>query len=170
LGYLLLGKHHELDSSSSFNLLERASGILQHHDGVSGTAKQHVADDYTRKIYIGINATASYLSTIVSRMLQPVPRLDRILLNFTYCDGCSYMASRSLSGSHSMLYAIFNPLSSKSDELVSIIISSTNQSYVVECFSGGSWISVPSSQMGSDSTIRHQSAFNHCLNDKFDSV
>ncbi len=30
--------------------LEKAHGILQHHDGVSGTAKQHVSYDYAQKV------------------------------------------------------------------------------------------------------------------------
>lgn len=25
-------------------------GVIQHHDGISGTGKQHVADDYTKRI------------------------------------------------------------------------------------------------------------------------
>lgn len=33
--------------------LEDAMGVAQHHDGVSGTAAQHVNDDYTKRLYIG---------------------------------------------------------------------------------------------------------------------
>ena len=28
-------------------------GVLQHHDAVSGTSKQHVANDYAKRLYIG---------------------------------------------------------------------------------------------------------------------
>ncbi|GAQ86088.1 lysosomal alpha-mannosidase [Klebsormidium nitens] len=33
--------------------LEEAMAIVQHHDGVSGTEKQHVADDYAKRLAIG---------------------------------------------------------------------------------------------------------------------
>lgn len=33
--------------------LEDAMGVVQHHDAVSGTAQQHVNDDYTKRLHIG---------------------------------------------------------------------------------------------------------------------
>ena len=33
--------------------LRRAMGVAQHHDAVSGTSKQHVADDYAKRLAIG---------------------------------------------------------------------------------------------------------------------
>ena len=37
-------------------LLERAMGVSQHHDAVSGTERQHVAYDYAKRLAIGIDA------------------------------------------------------------------------------------------------------------------
>ncbi len=31
-------------------------GVVQHHDAVSGTEKQHVADDYAQRLGIGIDS------------------------------------------------------------------------------------------------------------------
>lgn len=39
-----VGRSPELDS------LVKAMGVLQHHDAVSGTEKQHVADDYAERL------------------------------------------------------------------------------------------------------------------------
>lgn len=36
--------------------MEMASGIMQHHDGVSGTSRQKVADDYIETSVMSINA------------------------------------------------------------------------------------------------------------------
>lgn len=36
------------------SLLKEALGITQHHDAVSGTEKQHVADDYARILSEGL--------------------------------------------------------------------------------------------------------------------
>jgi hypothetical protein len=41
-------------------LLERAMGVVQHHDGVSGTERQHVAYDYAKRLAIGIDEALSY--------------------------------------------------------------------------------------------------------------
>lgn len=34
-------------------LTEHAMGVAQHHDAVSGTEKQHVANDYAKRLYLG---------------------------------------------------------------------------------------------------------------------
>lgn len=31
-------------------------GVVQHHDGITGTGKQHTADDYAKRIFKGINS------------------------------------------------------------------------------------------------------------------
>lgn len=48
-----------LDRSRATNLgdlsvMKRAMGIVQHHDAVSGTEKQHVADDYSLLLHRGV--------------------------------------------------------------------------------------------------------------------
>lgn len=43
----------DLGVNNSLYLLERAMGVAQHHDAVSGTEKQHVAFDYARRIARG---------------------------------------------------------------------------------------------------------------------
>jgi hypothetical protein len=37
----------------SVELLAKALGVAQHHDAVAGTEKQHVADDYAKRLSIG---------------------------------------------------------------------------------------------------------------------
>ena len=33
--------------------LKKAMGVAEHHDAVSGTSKQHVANDYAKRLYEG---------------------------------------------------------------------------------------------------------------------
>lgn len=35
--------------------LKEAMGVLQHHDAVSGTAKQHVTNDYSERLSQGVS-------------------------------------------------------------------------------------------------------------------
>jgi alpha-mannosidase len=46
----LVGKNQTGPNTDS---LEEAMAIVQHHDGVSGTEKQHVANDYAQRLAVG---------------------------------------------------------------------------------------------------------------------
>ena len=67
-------------------------GINQHHDGVSGTAKQHVADDYNYRIYTGVQKSnqlySHYLGNMVNQMagVSTTQWLWCDRLNGTYMD------------------------------------------------------------------------------------
>jgi hypothetical protein len=72
--------------------LEDAVSIVQHHDAVAGTAKQHVADDYSKKLAYGIETASHHIiNQIKSLMLDDEgPHLDNLsycpLLNETICE------------------------------------------------------------------------------------
>lgn len=42
------------EKEGDLSVMKRAMGIMQHHDAVSGTEKQHVADDYARLLDEGV--------------------------------------------------------------------------------------------------------------------
>jgi lysosomal alpha-mannosidase len=50
-------------------LLQEALGIAQHHDAVSGTEKQHVANDYAKRLSIGATAVRDGFSTIIGNLV-----------------------------------------------------------------------------------------------------
>lgn len=53
------------DFSSNLTLLKEAMGIMQHHDAITGTEKQHVAQDYARIITKAIRRAESNINTIL---------------------------------------------------------------------------------------------------------
>lgn len=60
VGNTLLQQVRQLDAlyqshhSAQLDKLQRAVGLVQHHDGLSGTEKQSVADDYSLRLNDGI--------------------------------------------------------------------------------------------------------------------
>jgi len=62
--------------------LEDALGVVQHHDAVSGTAKQHVADDYSKRLQAGLDAAAKF---VASKLRQTMVGSDHDLEDFAYC-------------------------------------------------------------------------------------
>lgn len=51
---------------SLFNVHRKHMGLAQHHDGVSGTARQHVTNDYEKLLTIGENHTSKVLLNIIT--------------------------------------------------------------------------------------------------------
>jgi alpha-mannosidase len=46
--------------------LEDAMGIAQHHDAVSGTAKQHTTDDYSKRLALGASKVENGVNTALT--------------------------------------------------------------------------------------------------------
>ena len=103
--------------------LEDAMGIVQHHDAVSGTAKQHVANDYAKRIQEGINQAASAVSEKLKRILL----LDKSdtsqylkdlalcqLLNETKCDVSTKASGRDL------YVVVYNALAKQRSAIISV--------------------------------------------------
>jgi Alpha mannosidase middle domain len=73
-------------SGSPLYPLEDAVSIAQHHDAVSGTAKQHVADDYSLKLAYGLDIAAKHaIHLLKRRMLATDEAGHSQLANLTYC-------------------------------------------------------------------------------------
>lgn len=87
-------------NSNPLFALEDALGIAQHHDAISGTAKQHVANDYSKKLSDGMSVASLHVIQTLKRLMllpgdpseardsKPLP-LDNLsycpLMNETVC-------------------------------------------------------------------------------------
>jgi hypothetical protein len=63
--------------------LDDALGVVQHHDAVSGTAKQHVADDYSKRVQAGMNTASEYVAMKLKTIMLNAS--DTALTDLSYC-------------------------------------------------------------------------------------
>ncbi|XP_065289713.1 lysosomal alpha-mannosidase-like [Dermacentor albipictus] len=79
-------------TEASLDVLREALAVGQHHDAITGTAKQAVANDYVKHIAIGLKASDKYTNYAFEKLLglhpqSKVPELVRChTLNISACD------------------------------------------------------------------------------------
>ncbi|KAJ8772488.1 hypothetical protein K2173_027665 [Erythroxylum novogranatense] len=112
--------------------LADALAIVQHHDGVSGTEKQHVASDYAKRLSIGHIEAEEVVGTSLSCMVNMTSKTDCMnqdnkfqqcsLLNISYCPASEV----NLSKGKSLVVVIYNSLGWKRDDIIRIPVLNEN--------------------------------------------
>ncbi|XP_066387203.1 alpha-mannosidase-like isoform X3 [Miscanthus floridulus] len=118
-GYYLAARQIEfLVGGSSLGLftssLEDAMGIAQHHDAVSGTAKQHTTDDYSKRLALGaskvekdVNTALTCLTSSNGTCVSSVVQFSQCpLLNISYCPS----TEEAISATKRLVVVAYNPL------------------------------------------------------------
>ncbi|PRQ16859.1 putative alpha-mannosidase [Rosa chinensis] len=110
-------------SGPNTDSLADALAIAQHHDAVSGTSRQHVADDYTKRLSIGYKeaekVVAESLSCLISSRLSTGCK-SCPLLNISYCPPSEVDLSK---GKH-LVIVVYNPLGWKREDVIKIPVVS----------------------------------------------
>ncbi|XP_063885164.1 lysosomal alpha-mannosidase-like isoform X4 [Scylla paramamosain] len=105
----LLGMGH----SEGLETLKEAMGVLQHHDAVSGTEKQHVADDYSERLAIGTKAALGVMGQALSK-LQPVEALQKEKEKdggtFHFCPLLNISSCPITESSSAFIMTVYNPI------------------------------------------------------------
>ncbi|KAF5753052.1 hypothetical protein HS088_TW01G00970 [Tripterygium wilfordii] len=109
-----------------------ALGIAQHHDAVTGTAKQHTTDDYTKRLAIGASeaeAVSSFaLSCLVNNQTKgqcvgpPLNFSQCQLLNISYCPP----SEEEIPAGKSLVVVLYNPLGWNRTDIVRIPVNDAN--------------------------------------------
>uniref|UniRef100_A0A1X7VKL5 Alpha-mannosidase n=1 Tax=Amphimedon queenslandica TaxID=400682 RepID=A0A1X7VKL5_AMPQE len=74
------------DKGPSSIKLQQAMGVAQHHDAVSGTEKQHVADDYAKRLHVGEVECRSVMATVLNDLAAKGANAPKMNLSF-----CEYL-------------------------------------------------------------------------------
>ncbi|KAF6207869.1 hypothetical protein GE061_016318 [Apolygus lucorum] len=127
--FSLAGLHKE--KRPDLIAMREAMGIMQHHDAVTGTEQQHVADDYARVLDIGFHdcddITASALSKLMGSS-EPLEMTNCMLLNVSSCPLTE--------NNDDFVVTIFNPQSREVRPLVRLPVASTTDQYTAKCPQG----------------------------------
>lgn len=108
-----------------------ALGIAQHHDAVSGTSKQHVADDYSKRLFIGYKESEEVIAASLDCITQSFPSsgcnkpvtsfVQCPLLNISFCPATEV----DLSGKK-LVVLVYNSLGWKRTDVVKIPVLDEN--------------------------------------------
>lgn len=119
--------------------LEDALGIAQHHDAVSGTAKQHVSDDYSLRLQQGLDVASDLVTTVLKRSLDN--NIKGVLANLQYCERlnetiCQISEQATQIKGTDVYVVVYNPKSSEQSSVIRVPVSS-NATYAVKRLGDG---------------------------------
>merc|ERR1719288_642476 len=76
----------EGQGDADMQMAKRAVAVNQHHDAVTGTAKQHVTDDYGLRLHNGMEACGHLIMETISNVSRCQMTSMCPLLNISQCD------------------------------------------------------------------------------------
>ncbi|XP_013367688.1 PREDICTED: lysosomal alpha-mannosidase isoform X1 [Chinchilla lanigera] len=91
--------------------LNEAMAVLQHHDAVTGTSRQHVADDYARQLSVGWGPCEVLLSNALAK-------LSGSKQSFSFCRDLNVSICPLSQTSAQFQVIVYNPLGRKVDQMV----------------------------------------------------
>ncbi|XP_062010431.1 probable alpha-mannosidase At5g13980 isoform X2 [Rosa rugosa] len=130
-GYYLAARQLEFfkgrsTSGPNTDSLADALAIAQHHDAVTGTEKQHVANDYAKRLSIGYMESEQLVATSLAHLVEsasytgsgnPTTKFQQcLLLNISYCPASEV----TLSQGKKLIVVVYNSLGWKRDDTVRI--------------------------------------------------
>lgn len=76
-------KYQNFNSLSQIRNLKEAIGIMQHHDAITGTEKQHVADDYARILSSSIAETMKNVKNSIAYVIGMISmkKIQKLFFN-----------------------------------------------------------------------------------------
>lgn len=136
-GYYLAARQLEFfkgrsNSGPNTDSLADALAIAQHHDAVTGTEKQHVANDYAKRLSIGYTEAEELVASSLSSLAQstsntgcknPTLKFQQCpLLNISYCPGSEV----DLSQGKKLVVVVYNSLGWKRNDVIQIPVINEN--------------------------------------------
>lgn len=115
-------------------------GVMQHHDAVTGTEKQHVAEDYARLLDRAINACSANTRDVLNQMTTGKNSMtkeavhgdysseSRYEFGFDSCPSLNISVCETSEGIQNFIVTLYNPLPHSTFQYVRIPVSGTHYS------------------------------------------
>ncbi|KAG0431492.1 hypothetical protein HPB47_021721, partial [Ixodes persulcatus] len=94
-------------ADKDLDVLRKALAVGQHHDAITGTAKQAVASNYVKHISIGLQSSEKYLNSALQRIL-PLQSGSNIPW-FTFCHTLNISACSVTENASTVAMLLYNP-------------------------------------------------------------
>ncbi|XP_054258367.1 lysosomal alpha-mannosidase isoform X2 [Macrosteles quadrilineatus] len=112
------------------NVLREAMGVMQHHDAVSGTEKQHVASDYARLLSKGLDECGIITESAFNKLMAKTASTPPVVLNSCMLFNISQCET---SESHNtFVVTLYNPLSRNVSRYIRLPVSGDGHAYTVQ--------------------------------------
>ncbi|CAG2176880.1 unnamed protein product, partial [Oppiella nova] len=103
----LLGGQYDKEVTA----LREWQAVMQHHDAITGTEKQHVANNYALKLYKSIEKCQSVVEVAVRKLTLKQPALKDVtnLGELLFCQQLNVSACIHTEANHSLVVTVYNP-------------------------------------------------------------
>ncbi|XP_044750282.1 lysosomal alpha-mannosidase isoform X3 [Coccinella septempunctata] len=101
-----LGPEDQVD----LNSLRQAMGVMQHHDAITGTEKEHVAHDYARILTEAIKECEIISSKALNKLVESQPSED-VNIEFSSCPLSNVSSCPFTENTENFTVTVYNPLS-----------------------------------------------------------
>lgn len=119
------------DAADNLSGLREVMGIMQHHDAVTGTEKQHVADDYARLLHeaitscqVNVGETLNQLTVEQNSFLNDTNDKENYKFEFESCLDLNISVCDASENSKKVMVTVYNPLSRAVYQYIRIPVSS----------------------------------------------
>lgn len=107
--------------SEQIESLKEIMGVMQHHDAITGTEKQHVTNDYHRLMHIANEESQQFSGIVLSNLLaqggEEIHFESCHLTNISYCPQTS---------NPNFIVTAYNPLSRNVSQYIHLPVATTN--------------------------------------------
>lgn len=103
---------------ANLNNLREVMGVMQHHDAVTGTEKQHVANDYARLLQIGFEKCDENIQESLSQLTENSGFGANV--RFERCDNLNISSCHVTENNDKFLVTLYNPLAQSTSQYVRV--------------------------------------------------
>lgn len=117
--------HGESAKYPTSDRLRRAMAVNQHHDAITGTEKQHVQDDYVKRLYEGREECWDVMTQFLKEKYSKEPA-QAAPFKFVHCDYLNISVCRITETDKSLVVNVYNPLGHEVTSFVRMPVNTRN--------------------------------------------